>query len=230
MPLKSKRSSDFQQPQFEEYNSSQDYSSQYSNKYDHSFLTDFLDEAFYEPIETRPTQFDNFNGRLSEDMPADIENPYKKTPGYFLRTNLDRVEWYEDEFKYARKKVANRFHKGDWVLVNSFDERGLVSMNRTRSCVGVIHDSQGNGWYVIKNLDGEWISAYDGETDMDSEITLIDFDKHIPKTASKKMSPNYLKRIMFVMRMYSDNIRGWDPPLMDDNKKTWMQENYEEFV
>lgn len=174
-------------------------------------------------------------GKHSLDYPKDVftydtDNMFKDSPP---RKKLDYAEMYDDIYKVSsckRHKVA-KFRKGDWVDICTNDARHPFPLNLPDQRVGVVYDAMGNGWYMVKTLRGDYVPLYEGDSEMDCELYLIDLDRLYAKSLANKTASkdqqNWIKRLLMVMRMYGENLHELGDIAIDENKQTYLEQNYE---
>lgn len=161
------------------------------------------------------------------------DNMFK--PDSYSRDKENYTEFYDEIYKISRAKTA-KFRKGDWVSIRVNHLRHPFPLDSPMQRAGVVYDSMGNGWYMVKTLKGDLVPLYEGDSDMDREIVLIDLDLLYAKSLKNKKAnaftdeqQNRIKRLLMVMRMYGENIHDVNETAIDENKLTYLEQNYNNF-
>lgn len=208
---------------YEDYLSSQDLI--------HHINSDYMtwDDAGHSEIDAQDPQ-DSDIDYLQNTFEFTTDNMFKPDP--YSRSKQDYTEFYDEVYKISSRRVKTAlFRKGDWVSIRTNELRHPFSLSSPMQRAGVVYDSMGNGWYMVKTLKGDFVPLYEGDSDMDRELELIDIDMLYQKSMANKQAShdqqNRIKRLLMVMRMYGENIHDLTDTAIDENKQTYLEQSYD---
>jgi hypothetical protein len=212
-------------------------------KRDRRFWVDFQmeDDTAQKPQKTNvpwtPLDPNVYDGRFRTKDPGygmyQPEFLKREKPKSFLRSQLDYADMYDqmETSMTASKKANQTWHRvrgvgfGDWVVVVRPYKYGINSSMGDR--VGVVSQSMGNGWHVMKNLRGKYIPIFSGNSSIDSDVTRVDFEELMRQTKMSAVMPSpLLKRLVNILKAVSTNVVDTPAPAIDETKQNYLHENY----